>query len=60
MSLLKSRRFMMLVLDTAVTVALHFMAGEDAKFLIGALQPVFVMMIASYTVEGTARINNGQ
>jgi hypothetical protein len=59
MDLLKSRRFMVLVLDTAVSIALHFWQGADAIFLIGALQPVALAVIVSYTVEGTARIKAG-
>lgn len=59
MNPLASRRFLTLLLDTVVSVGLHFWQGADAIFLIGALQPVFLALIASYTVEGTARIRQG-
>ena len=56
---LDSRRFMVLLLDTVVSVALHFWQGADAQFLIAALQPVALALIASYTVEGTIRVRQG-
>jgi D-alanyl-lipoteichoic acid acyltransferase DltB (MBOAT superfamily) len=59
MSILNSRRFMTLLLDTAISVALHFWHGADANFLIAALQPIALALIVSYTAEGTARINKG-
>ncbi len=45
--LFESRRFMTLVLDTVVSIALHFFTGADALFLIGALQPVFLAIVVS-------------
>lgn len=56
---LASRRFLTLLLDTAVSIALHFYAGESVNFLIAAIQPIFVFLIMSYTVEGTVRVRQG-
>ncbi len=57
-SLFKSRKFWILILDTVVSVA-TFLIGQyvleaDASvilFLIGALQPVFLMLIGAYTYQ---------
>ena len=62
--LLRSRKFLLLILDTVVSIALWvaatYMPGaEDAvKFLIGALQPVFVAIIIAISVEDAAYLNN--
>ena len=53
MNIVTSRRFWLLVLDTVVTILLHFYAGGDVTFLIGALQPVFIALIIAYTVDDT-------
>ena len=58
-SILNSRRFMLLLLDTIVTIGLHFAVGADTQFIIGALQPVFLALIVSYTVEDIAAIKAG-
>jgi len=57
-ALLKSRKFLLLVLDTSICVILYFAgkyAGEstfeDVKLLIFALQPVFVSLIMSIAHE---------
>jgi hypothetical protein len=42
-----------LVLDSSVSIILHYMAGADVSFLIGALQPVFITLIIAYTVDDT-------
>jgi hypothetical protein len=59
MNPLASRRFLTLLLDTIVSVFLHFYAGDDVNFLIAAIQPIFVFLIISYTVEGSLRIRQG-
>jgi len=54
----KSRKFWLLILDIVVSSALFF-GGEYlgpqelelAKFVIGALQPVFLMLIGMYTYQ---------
>ena len=54
----KSRKFWYMVLDTVVSGVLYFgaqhfgpQALEDIKFLIGALQPVIIVLIASVAYE---------
>lgn len=55
LKLLWSRKFMLLLLDTAVSIALYFFAEvPNVEFLIGALQPVFVALIYSIAVEDAA------
>ena len=55
--LLKSRKFWLLILDTAVSIALwavnRFSPGAetDVKFLIAAIQPVFVTIIGAIAYE---------
>jgi len=54
----KSRKFWVLVLDTVISIA-TFLVGRyvleaEAQvilFLIGALQPVFLMLIGAYTYQ---------
>lgn len=55
MKLLNSRRFLLLLLDTVVSVLLHFYGGPDTAFIIGALQPVFIALISAYTVDDTVQ-----
>ena len=58
-SLLKSRKFLLLVLDTIVSCLLYFFAAvPNVEFLIGALQPVFVAIIYSIAVEDAAAKGN--
>ena len=59
--LLHSRKFCLLILDTLVSLALYFVgkyAGasvfEDVKFVIAALQPVFVAVIIMIAYEDKA------
>lgn len=58
-ALLKSRKFWVLILDTAVSIAGHFLIGEDAHFLIAALQPVFLAIIVGITIEDAAALKAG-
>jgi hypothetical protein len=57
MSLLHSRKFWLLILDTSISLILFFVgkyapgAAEDIKFLIIALQPVFVTLIGAIAYE---------
>lgn len=60
--LLISRKFWTLVLDVIVSTVLYFVGKygsvsvfEDIKFLIAALQPVFVMLIASIAYEDVGK-----
>ena len=50
---------MLLLLDTTMTITLHFAVGADAQFVIGALQPVFLALIVAYTAEDVAEIRSG-
>ena len=59
MNPLASRRFLTLLLDTVISIVLRFYGGEDMNFLIAAIQPIFVFLIMSYTVEGSLRIRQG-
>ena len=59
--LLYSRKFLLLVLDTIISAALYFVgkySGEmvfaDVKFIIAALQPVMIMLIAAIAWEDAA------
>ncbi len=58
-NLLKSRKFLVLILDTVVSVAGHFLIGEDAHFLIAAIQPIFLAIIVGITVEDAAALKAG-
>ena len=55
--LFSSRRFWLLILDVVASLLIFFVgkyaavAIEDVKFLIGLLQPVFIMVIGAYTVD---------
>lgn len=62
LSILTSRRFWLLVLDSAGSIVLHFYGGPDVSFLIGALQPVFIALIIAFTIDDTtaARIEAGK
>jgi len=60
-ALFKSRKFMLLLFDTVISLALFFTGKylappvfEDVKFAIVALQPIFIAVIAGITVEDAA------
>jgi hypothetical protein len=60
LSLFKSRKFWLLVTDTVISMTLWFVnknnpqALEDVKFLIAAIQPVFITIIGAIAVEDAA------
>lgn len=55
LKLLYSRKFLLMVLDTVVSIVLHFFADvPNVEFLIGAIQPVFVALIVAIAVEDAA------
>lgn len=66
LALLKSRKFLILVLDTLISVVTYFvveyaapeMVG-DVKFVIAALQPVVVVIIYAIAHEDAAALANG-
>ena len=60
-ALLRSRKFLLLVLDTVISLALFFVAkaaapdvAENIGFAIAALQPVFVAIILAISIEDAA------
>ena len=59
--LLRSRKFLLLCLDTIISLVLFFVTkyaapglAEDIKFVIAAYQPVFVAIIVAIAVEDAA------
>ena len=65
-SLLQSRKFWLLILDTVVSVSTFFVGkymagaeGNDVIFLIAALQPIFMVAINSITKEDVAQLEAG-
>jgi len=61
-ALLRSRKFLLMVLDLLVSTALYFgakyvgpSAFEDIQFLIAVLQPVFVVGIGAIAYEDGER-----
>ena len=53
-SLLYSRKFLVLMLDTVISVVLYYYGGPDVEFLIAALQPVVMMLIFAIAKEDAA------
>jgi uncharacterized membrane protein HdeD (DUF308 family) len=64
-ALLHSRKFWLLILDTVISLTLYFVtkyspaATEDVKFLILALQPVFVTIILAIAWNDNNPTGNG-
>lgn len=62
--LLRSRKFLILLLDTVISCVLFFVAKyatgsvEDVKILIAVLQPVVVALIIAIAVEDAAEKSN--
>jgi hypothetical protein len=66
LALLKSRKFLILVLDTVISVATYFVAKYaapemvgDVKFIIAALQPVALTLIYAIAHEDAATLAAG-
>jgi len=65
LSLFESRKFWLMILDTVVSITLWYVnrnspqALEDVKFLIGAIQPVFITLIGSIAHEDAAAMAAG-
>lgn len=63
--LLRSRKFWLLILDTLVSGSTYFItkylggSGEDALYVIGLLQPVFVAVIGAVAYEDAAAYRAG-
>jgi hypothetical protein len=65
LSLLHSRKFWLLILDTSISLILYFIGRynpgmmEDVKMLIVTFQPVFVVLIGAIAYEDVNRIPPG-
>jgi hypothetical protein len=65
MEFFKTQKFLIMVLDTVISLTLFFVSKnvpnmlEDVKFLIGALQPMFIAIITAVAVEGVALTRMG-
>ena len=59
LGLLQSRKFMVLVLDTIVSIVLYYWGGEQVEFLIGVLQPIAMMLIYAIAKEDAAALLAG-
>jgi hypothetical protein len=65
MLLFKSRKFWLLILDTVISIVMYVVgnffpeAQDHTKFFIGALQPIFVMLILAIAVEDAAEKRAG-
>jgi len=58
--LLYSRKFLLLALDTIISVLLfYFGKFEGVEFLIATLQPVFVFIIIAIAIEDAAEKSAG-
>ena len=63
--LLRSRKFLLLLLDTAISLTTYVVGkysgatSQDVLFFVGALQPIFVMVIHGITAEDVAKLNAG-
>lgn len=64
--LLQSRKFWIMLVNVVVSVVTYFVtkyvnpdAAKDVLFLIGALQPVILAVIASITVQNVEHIKQG-
>ena len=62
-SIFSSRKFWITVSDLVFSTALFFITKyaapsmiDDVKFLIGAIQPVVLMLIAAYTIQNVEGI----
>ena len=59
-SLLYSRKFLLMVLDTVVSVVLYYFADiPDVEFIIASMQPVFIAIILAIAVEDAAEKSAG-
>jgi len=65
-SVWKSRKFWITLLDIVVSTATFFVTkyvapeiGNDVLYLIGAWQPIIILLIVTYTVQNVEAIRNG-
>ena len=66
-SLIKSRKFWLMLFDLVVSVTIYFITkyampslAEDALFLIAVIQPPILFVIAGITVEDAAQKLSGR
>ena len=66
LGLLRSRKFMLLLLDLVVSTTIYFVgkyagasAFEDVKMIIGVMQPVFIAGIGAIAYEDGANVKAG-
>jgi len=66
-SLMKSRKFWLMMFDLVVSALIFFIAkyaapalADDALFLIGVIQPPILFVIAGITVEDAAQKLSGR
>lgn len=64
-SIWKSRKFWLTLADIVVSTVTYFVTkyvapeiGNDVLYLIGAWQPIIILLIVTYTVQNVAAINN--
>ena len=58
--LLYSRKFLLMVLDTVVSVVLYYFADiPNVEFIIASMQPVFIAIILAIAVEDAAEKSAG-
>jgi len=65
MEFFKSQKFWLMVLDMIISLALFFVTKnapeqlEDVKFLIAAIQPLFIALITAVAVENVTMTRMG-
>jgi hypothetical protein len=51
--LFESRRFWIMILAIVSELAMHYFGGVDTDFLLKTFTPLAMLLIMSYTVDGT-------
>jgi hypothetical protein len=65
MEFFKTQKFWLMVLDMVISLTLFFVSKnvpgmlEDVKFLIAAIQPLFIALITAVAVESVAMTRMG-
>ena len=66
-SLIRSRKFWLMIFDLVVSMSIFFITkyaapafADDALFMIGAIQPPILFVIAGITVEDAAQKLSGR
>jgi hypothetical protein len=65
-SLLRSRKFWVMLMDLVLSMTIYFVGkyaapvlAEDVKFIVASIQPVFLFLIGAIAYEDKAAIENG-